>query len=131
MRKKLAIYYLAKINSKVAGPSGGDRIGSFSAAGSSEFAKDRSKYGKQSVLPSGYSTFNPSELWAEMIKAISNGKASVELKQLFRIVVMGDYSDLVKKFEIDPGVIESYLSGDKSSELEKAINVSGKAPERK
>ena len=135
MRKKVALYYLTKISDKVAGNSGGNIVGAFHASNSLDYTKDKSKFGKdkgkQSVLPSGYSTYNPSELWAEMIVAISKGKASAELKQLFRVVVMGDFDDLIKKFNIDPQVAQSYLSGDKVEVMNKAINVSGQKPEGK
>jgi hypothetical protein len=107
-------------------------IGAFGASGSMEFTKDRSKFGKKGpVLPSGYSTLNPAELWAEVIKAMSQNKASVEMKRLFRVVTMGDVNDLVKYFEIDPTVAQEYLSGSKAGEMASAVNVSGKAPERK
>lgn len=129
MRKILALYFFTKVNTNVSGPSGSNMGSAFSASGSLDFAKDRSKFGKQPVLPSGYSTLNPAELWAEVIKAMSQGKASVEMKRLFRVVTMGDVSDLVKYFEIDPTVAQEYLSGSKSGEMASAINVSGKGPD--
>jgi hypothetical protein len=129
MRKIMALYFFTKVNKVAGGASGGDMIGAMGASGSVEYMKDRSKYGKKGpVLPSGYSTLNPAELWAEIVKAMSEGKASVEMKRLFRVVTIGDVSDLVKYFDIDPTVVQEYLSGSKSGEMADAVNVSGKAP---
>lgn len=127
-RSIVALYYLLKISPDVRGSSGGDEFGAKRVSTSTDFEKERSKFGDKSVLPSGYSTYNPSELWAEIVAHLFENKGSKEMSQLFNIAINGTVDDLIKTFDLDEAEVESYLSGENRNVLDAAISL-GKKPE--